>query len=62
MSTKIKCTNEPLGEVNIIADFLPTPAELAFNEEGVKITLSLSKKALNFSNPRLLKIIHNISV
>ena len=46
--TKIKYTNEPLGEVKVIADFLPSPAELAFNEEGVKVTLALSKKSIEF--------------
>jgi predicted DNA binding CopG/RHH family protein len=48
MSAKIKYTNEPLGEIKVIADFLPSPAELAFNEEGVKITLALSKKSIEF--------------
>ncbi len=48
MSAKIKYTNEPLGDVKVIADFLPSPAELAFNEEGVKVTLALSKKSIEF--------------
>jgi len=48
MKTKIKYTNEPLGDVKVIADFLPSPAELAFNEEGVKVTLALSKKSIDF--------------
>jgi predicted DNA binding CopG/RHH family protein len=48
MNAKIKYTNEPLGDVKVIADFLPSPAELAFNEEGVKITLALSKKSVEF--------------
>ena len=48
MSAKIKYTNEPLGEVKIIPDFLPSPAELAFTEEGVKVTLALSKKSIEF--------------
>jgi len=48
MSAKIKYTNEPLGEVKVIADFLPSPAELAFNEEGIKVTLALSKKSVEF--------------
>ncbi len=45
---KIKYTNEPLGEVRLIADFLPSPAELSFNEEAVKVTLALSKKSIDF--------------
>ncbi|MEY3807552.1 MAG: hypothetical protein RI893_528 [Pseudomonadota bacterium] len=48
MSAKIKYTNEPLGEVKVIPDFLPSPAELAFTEEGVKVTLALSKKSIEF--------------
>ncbi|MBI4970010.1 MAG: CopG family transcriptional regulator [Rhodospirillales bacterium] len=48
MSAKIKYTNEPLGKVQVIADFLPSPAELAFREEGVKVTLALSKKSIAF--------------
>lgn len=48
MNAKIKYTNEPLGEVKVIPDFLPSPAELAFNEEGVKVTLALSKKSIDF--------------
>jgi predicted DNA binding CopG/RHH family protein len=48
MNAKIKYTDEPLGEVKVIADFLPSPAELAFNEEGVKVTLALSKKSIDF--------------
>ena len=48
MSTKIKYTDEPLGEIRVIPDFLPSPAELAFREEGVKVTLALSKKSVEF--------------
>ena len=46
--TKIKYTNEPLGKVQVVPDFLPSPAELAFREEGVKVTLALSKKSIEF--------------
>jgi len=48
MSAKIRYTDEPLGKTQVIPDFLPTPAELAFREEGVKITLSLSRKSIEF--------------
>ena len=47
-ATKIKYTDEPLGKVQVIPDFLPSPAELAFREEGVKVTLALSKKSIEF--------------
>jgi predicted DNA binding CopG/RHH family protein len=48
MSGKIKYTNEPMGEPKVIKDFLPSPAELAFSEEAVKVTLALSKKSIDF--------------
>ena len=48
MSTKIKYTDEPMGEIKIVPDFLPSPAELAYREESVKVTISLSKKSIDF--------------
>jgi hypothetical protein len=48
MNAKIKYTDEPLGKVQVVPDFLPSPAELAFREEGVKVTLALSKKSIEF--------------
>jgi predicted DNA binding CopG/RHH family protein len=37
-----------MGEVKIVADFLPPPAELAFREETVKVTIALSKASIDF--------------
>lgn len=48
MSAKIKYTDEPIGKIKVVPDFLPTPEELAFREEGVKVTLALSKKSVDF--------------
>lgn len=48
MSAKISYTNEPLGRLKVIPDFLPSPEALAFREEGVKVTLALSKKSVDF--------------
>ncbi len=48
MNAKIKYTDEPLGKTRVVTDFLPSPSELAFREEGVKVTLALSKKSLEF--------------
>lgn len=48
MSAKIRHTDEPLGDLRMIADFLPSPDELAFREEGVKVTITLSKKSVEF--------------
>ena len=44
---KVKYTHEPI-EAHVISDFLPSPEDLAFKEEDVKVTLSLSKKSVDF--------------
>jgi predicted DNA binding CopG/RHH family protein len=48
MSGKIKYTNEPIGDPKVVRDFLPSPEKLAFREEEVKITITLSKKSVDF--------------
>ncbi len=48
MKKKIKYTDEPMGELRVIPDFLPPPEELAFREEGVKVTMTLSKSSVDF--------------
>ena len=48
MNSKIKYSNEPLGNVEVIADMLPSPEELAFKEDTVKVTISLSKSSVDF--------------
>ena len=48
MSAKIKYTNEPMGDPKVVRDFLPSPQELAFRDEDVKITITLSKKSVDF--------------
>jgi predicted DNA binding CopG/RHH family protein len=48
MSAKIKYSDEPIGPVKIVADFLPPPEELAFKEDTVKVTISLSRESIDF--------------
>jgi len=48
MSRRIRYSDEPLGQLRIIRDFLPPPEELAFREEGVKVTIALSKRSVAF--------------
>jgi len=48
MKKKIVYTDEPMSDVEVVADFLPSPAELAFREDGVKVTLALSKRSVEF--------------
>ncbi len=48
MKKKIKYTNEKIGKVEVIKDFLPSPDELVFKENNVKVTLNLSKSSIEF--------------
>ena len=48
MSAKIKYTDEPMGEPEVIPDFLPAPEDLVFKDDGVKVTLALSKRSVEF--------------
>ena len=43
----IKYTNESVN-ARVIKDFLPDPKDLVFKEDNVKVTLSLTKKSINF--------------
>ena len=48
MKKKIKYTDEPMGKVKVIKDFLPSAEELALKEETVKVTISLSRASVEF--------------
>ena len=48
MSEKIRYSDEPLGKLRIVPDFLPPPEELVFRDEGVKVTIALSKRSVDF--------------
>jgi predicted DNA binding CopG/RHH family protein len=48
MKKTIKYTDEPIGEMKIIADFLPPPKDLIFKDDTVKITISLTKESVEF--------------
>ncbi|MFM9971750.1 MAG: CopG family transcriptional regulator [Burkholderiales bacterium] len=48
MSEKIKYTNEPIGKLRIVPDFLPNPEDLVLRDDGVKVTISLSKRSVAF--------------
>jgi predicted DNA binding CopG/RHH family protein len=48
MSRKtIHYTDEPI-DAKIMNDFLPPPEELIFKEENIKVTLTLTKKTIDF--------------
>ncbi len=48
MKSKTKYSNEKIGKVEIVKDFLPKPEDLIFKEDTMKITLNLSKSSVEF--------------
>jgi predicted DNA binding CopG/RHH family protein len=49
MSNKtVRYTAGEIGGVRVIEDFLPSPADLVPREDNVKVTLSLSRRSLDF--------------
>jgi len=48
MKSKMQYTDEPMGDVRVVKDFLPTPAELALKDETVKITISLTRRSVDY--------------
>ena len=59
MKNKINYSDEPLGEVQVVADFLPPPSELVFREDTVKVTIALSKASVEFFKQEATK--HKVS-
>lgn len=47
MKNKTTYRDEPI-EAKVIKDFLPSPKELTLHEEKEKVTLTLTKKSLEF--------------
>jgi len=48
MSKIIQYSDEPIGEVKLVADFLPSPSELAIKNQNTKVTLSLSSESVAY--------------
>jgi predicted DNA binding CopG/RHH family protein len=48
MKRKIKYTDEPMGDLKVVKDFLPPPDQLVLKEDRVKVTISLSKGSVEF--------------
>ena len=48
MRKATKYTDEPMGQIRVIKDFLPPPSELVFKEDTVKVTLGLSRRSVDF--------------
>jgi predicted DNA binding CopG/RHH family protein len=48
MKNKINYTEGEIGEIEIVKDFLPSPAELARRESNVRVTINLRRSSVNF--------------
>ena len=48
MKTRRRDTEEPLGKLEVVDDFLPPPEQLVPKRDGVKVTLSLSEDSVEF--------------
>jgi predicted DNA binding CopG/RHH family protein len=48
MKTNTKYTEEPMGDLRVVRDFLPPPDQLVLKEDNVKVTISLKKSSITF--------------
>ncbi len=48
MNKAIKYSDEPIGELKIVTDFLPSPEDLALKNENTKVTISLSSESVAY--------------
>lgn len=49
MSSKtVRYTRGEIGRVRVIEDFLPAPEDLVLRDDNVKVTLSLSRRSVDF--------------
>jgi len=48
MKNKTRYTDEPMGKLRIVKDFLPSPDQLVLKEDNIKVTISLKKSSIDF--------------
>ena len=48
MNKQIQYSDEPIGDIELVSDFLPSPDELALKNEQTKITISLSSESVAY--------------
>ena len=48
MKKRISYTDEAMGNVEVVKDFLPPPEKLVLREDNVKVTIALSKSSVSF--------------
>jgi predicted DNA binding CopG/RHH family protein len=48
MSKQIQYSEEPMNDIKLVTDFLPSPSELALKSQNTKITISLSSDSIAY--------------
>jgi len=48
MSKTIQYSNEPIGDLKLTPDFLPSPEQLALKQQNTKVTISLSSESVTY--------------
>jgi hypothetical protein len=48
MKNRIQHSDEPMGQLKVVRDFLPPPQDLVFEEDTVKVTIGLSRSSVEF--------------
>ena len=48
MSKRTQYSDEPIGEVRLVPDFLPSPEELALKNEQTKVTIHLNSETVAY--------------
>jgi hypothetical protein len=48
MKSKIKYSDEPMGKLKVVNDFLPPPEQLVLKEDNIKVTIALRKTSVEF--------------
>ena len=48
MSKRIRYSDEPIGKIKLMPDFLPPPEELVLKSAQTKVTISLSSESVAF--------------
>ena len=48
MDKTIEYSNEPIGDINLVTDFLPSPEELVLKNQNTKVTISLSSESIAY--------------
>jgi predicted DNA binding CopG/RHH family protein len=48
MKKQVHYTNESIGDIKIIKDFLPAPEKLVYKRKSIKVTMALDAESVDF--------------